>query len=94
VYFRDVRYVVAAALIAWMYGTPVIYPIDKMHGLVRKLIEINPATGMVELFREAVGVHDPGWTAALPWTFAWIAGLLVVAALLHRRFDRVFVDLL
>ena len=94
VYFRDVRYVVAAAMIAWMYGTPVIYPIDKMHGVIRKAIEINPATGMVELFREAVGVHDPGWTAALPWTFIWMGALFVVAAILHRRFDRVFVDLL
>jgi len=94
VYFRDVRYVVAAALIAWMYGTPVIYPIDKMHGVVRQLIEINPATGMVELFREAVGVHDPHWGAALPWTFVWMGGLLLIAAVLHRRFDRVFVDLL
>jgi ABC-2 type transport system permease protein len=94
VYFRDVRYVVAAALIAWMYGTPVIYPLERMHGIVRHAIEANPATGMVELFREAVGAHDPGWTAALPWTFGWIAVLLVAGALLHRRFDRVFVDLL
>ena len=94
VYFRDVRYVVAAAMIAWMYGTPVIYPIDKMHGVIRTLIEINPATGMVELFREAVGVHDPGWAAALPWTFAWMGALFIIAAILHRRFDRVFVDLL
>ena len=94
VYFRDVRYVVAAALIAWMYATPVIYPIDKMHGIIRTVIQLNPATGMVELFREAVGVHDPGWLAALPWTFVWAGGLLVIAAILHRRFDRVFVDLL
>ncbi|MEY2432523.1 MAG: lipopolysaccharide transport system permease protein [Acidimicrobiaceae bacterium] len=94
VYFRDVRYVVAAALLAWMYGTPVIYPLDRMHGVLRHVIEANPATGMVEFFRAAVGADDPGWTAALPWTFGWIVGLFVLGAILHRRFDRVFVDLL
>ena len=94
VYFRDVRYVVAAALIAWMYGTPVIYPLSRMHGVVRKVIEANPTTGMVEFFREAVGAHDPGWAAAMPWTLGWIVGLWIIAALIHRRFDRVFVDLL
>ena len=94
VYFRDVRYIVAAALIAWMYGTPVIYPLDKMHGVLRQVIVANPATGMVELFREAVGAHDPGWSASLPWSIGWSVALLIVAAWLHRRYDRVFVDLL
>ena len=94
VYFRDVRYVVAAALIAWMYGTPVIYPLEQMQGVVLFLVKFNPATGMVELFREAVGAHDPGGLSALPFTFGWIVALWIFAAVLHRRFDRVFVDLL
>ena len=37
---------------------------------------------------------DPGWLPAVWWSLGWTAALLVVALALHRRYDRVFVDLL
>ena len=93
VYFRDVRYLVQAALLVWFYLTPVIYPLRAI-GRSRPWIEANPMTGVVELYRAATVGADAGLTAPLMWTGGWIVGLLAVAVLLHRRFDRVFVDLL
>jgi ABC-type polysaccharide/polyol phosphate export permease len=93
VYFRDVRWFVQASLVAWFYLTPVVYPLDAIGGL-RRWVEINPVTGVVELFRAgSVGVHEP-WAASVAWTVGWTALLLVVAVAVHRRHDRVFVDLL
>jgi ABC-type polysaccharide/polyol phosphate export permease len=63
-------------------------------GLLRKLIEANPITGLVELFRASVVGGDPGWLVALWWSLGWTVALLALAAALYRRFDRVFVDLL
>ena len=94
VYFRDVRYLVQAALTAWIYLTPVLYPLHKAPGFLRHLIELLPTTGMVELFRAGSVGADPGWLSSLAVTGAWAVGLLSVAAVLYRRFDRVFVDLL
>jgi lipopolysaccharide transport system permease protein len=94
VYFRDVRYVMTAAVMVWFYATPVIYPLARAHGWLRRAIEINPATGMVELFRAASAGADHGWPAAVAWTVGWTVAFAIAAALLHRRFDRVFVDLL
>jgi lipopolysaccharide transport system permease protein len=93
VYFRDVRYIVQAAVMAWFYVTPVVYPLSAARNLA-PLIRLNPATGMTELFRAAFVGGDPGWVVSLWWTLAWTAGLLAVGALLYRRFDRVFVDLM
>ena len=93
VYFRDVRYLVQAALLAWFYVTPVFYPLALARG-VRWLVLANPVTGVVEAVRAATIGADPGWVPGLASALAWTAGLLVVAALLHRRYDRVFVDLL
>jgi lipopolysaccharide transport system permease protein len=94
VYFRDVRYVMTAAIMVWFYATPVIYPLARAHGWLHRIVEINPATGMVELFRAASAGADHGWPVALAWTIGWTLAFSVGAALLHRRFDRVFVDLL
>jgi ABC-type polysaccharide/polyol phosphate export permease len=93
VYFRDVRYITQASLIAWFYVTPVIYRLDRAPGLRRALV-FNPTTGLVELFRAATVGGDPGWTGTLVWSVAWMVALMVAASLLYRRYDRVFVDLM
>lgn len=93
VYFRDVRFLVQAALLGWFYLTPVIYPIGLLHGL-RPWLDANPATGLVELFRAATVGADHGWLTSLWWSLGWTVALLALALALHRRRDRVFVDLL
>ena len=98
VYFRDMKYIVQAAVLPWFWASAVFYPLNSTilpAGPLRTLVELNPATGMILLFRAAVVPGaDPGWAVTLWWPFVWTAVLLVVAAALYRRFDRVFVDLL
>lgn len=95
VYFRDVRYVVQASLMVWFYVTPIIYPL-KLSQLkhIAPWLRANPMTGPVELFRAATGNADPHWMIAVWWSVGWTVVLLAIAAVVHRRFNRVFVDLL
>ena len=92
VYFRDVRYIVSAALTAWFYITPVLYPIDFAPESVHPVIKANPATGVIELFRAATVGADPGWGVTVVVTCAWILVVGVAAMLISARFDRVFSD--
>jgi len=96
VYFRDMKYIVQAIVVPWFYASAVFFRLNFLHShtFLRTAVELNPATGMVLLFRAAVVGADPGWTSTLIWPFVWTAGLLLIAAELYRRFDRVFVDLL
>ena len=95
VYFRDLRFIVQAAMLAWFYGTPVIYPLSEATGTLRTILLLNPATGMVTLFRSAVSdTGTEGLTTALVATVCWTVVLLVVALSVHARRDRVFIDLL
>ncbi len=95
VYFRDIAYILAAILQAWFYGSAVFFPVELIpEGLLRTLVLVNPATGMVEMFRVAfMGLHDYSLFALL-CTFLWSIALLIGSAALYRRYDRVFVDLL
>jgi len=93
VYFRDVKFLVQAGLIAWFYLTPVFYPLHSV-GSISAWLRANPVTGVVELFRLATVGADPGWIVAVWWSLAWSAALFVVATVLYRRFDRSFADLL
>ena len=95
VYFRDIAFILGVIVQGWFYGSGVFFPIDRVpEGPLRQLIIANPATGMVELFRVAFVGLRPWSLPSLSWTLGWTAVLLGFAALLYRRYDRVFVDLL
>jgi lipopolysaccharide transport system permease protein len=94
VYFRDVRYIVSAAVIVWMYVTPIIYPPADVPHALRTVLDINPMTGVVDLFHTAtVGALGASPVAVLV-SIGWALGLLTLGIALHCRYDRVFTDLL
>lgn len=93
VYFRDVKHIVQAVTLPWFWASGVFFPIERLGGL-RTWLEINPVVGMIQLYRAAFDGAAPNFESAVWWTLGWTAVLFVAAGLLHRRYDRVFVDLL
>jgi ABC-2 type transport system permease protein len=93
VYFRDMRYFVQAAFLAWLYATPVIYSIEQAQRF-SSVLPFNPVSGVVLTFRAAVYGRDAHFTLSIVMTVVWTLALLVVGLAMHRRYDRVFSDLL
>lgn len=94
VYFRDMRFFLQAALSVWLFVTPVLYPLEQVSGALDIVVRANPMTGVVELFRAATTTGDPGWEATVAVSVAWVVVTLAAALLVHRRYNRVFSDLL
>jgi ABC-type polysaccharide/polyol phosphate export permease len=93
VYFRDVRFLVQAALMVWLYITPILYP-QHLLGTLAVLTTINPLTGIVGLFHLAtLGTNGPS-TGDIAVSLVATSVLLLVGAEVQRRHDRLFVDLL
>jgi len=98
VYFRDIRYIVQAIFTGLIYLTPVFLPLtiyaNVAHGYVLDVVLANPATGVVELFRLAIGGADSRWPTALGSTLGWCCFFTVASVYIHSRRNRLFVDLL
>jgi ABC-type polysaccharide/polyol phosphate export permease len=94
VYFRDMKFLVQAMFTVWLYVTPVIYPLHLAPASLRTALLVNPITGVVEMFRAATVGADPGWESSVAATAVAVAVIGGAAVLLHRRFDRLFTDLL
>ena len=91
VYFRDVKFMVQAAVLVWFYLTPVVYPPSVLGGAGR-WIQFNPLTGIVGLFQHAAtGAPVPSATAVVMSVVATLV-VLVWGVVYHRRHDRLFVD--
>lgn len=93
VYFRDVRFIVSALLMVWLYGTPIMY-LESSLGHVGPYLDFNPMTGVITLFRLAVLGPVQPWHRALVVSLVTTIVLLVIGVETQRRRDRVFVDLL
>jgi ABC-type polysaccharide/polyol phosphate export permease len=93
VYFRDVRYLVAALLMVWFYATPILYPADLL-GDIRPYVDINPMTGIVGLFHAAAFGWDGSLAGAVLVSVVTTLVLVVIAVETYRRHDRLFADLL
>jgi lipopolysaccharide transport system permease protein len=93
VYFRDVKFIVQAALLVWFYVTPIAYPKSLLRGLAG-FVDFNPMTGIITLFQMATVGHAGPWVR--PVAVSLITTLLLVVATIEsqRRHDRLFVDLL
>lgn len=93
VYFRDLKFMVLAALLVWLYITPIVYPLSVLHR-AGHFLNFNPLTGIVGLFQTAaVGSPRPS-DLALGVSIGTTVVLAGLAVAIHRHHDRLFVDLL
>jgi ABC-type polysaccharide/polyol phosphate export permease len=93
VLFRDMQQISGVVLMAWMYLSPVMYPLESVSSVY--LIRLNPLGTLVGLQTKAIlGGSLAGW-----WHTACAAGLvcmamLVVGYLVFRRVERLVSEVL
>src|SRR6266516_4224221 len=90
VMFADIVQIYAVVLTAWMYLTPIIYPLNALPDHYRRLILANPMTHLVEAFR------TPIYQGAIPSLHVMISasvaavGTLVIGWVIFEHYsDRV-----
>lgn len=55
VFFRDLKHLYSVLLTAWMYMTPIIYPLEALgDGFIYKIVMLNPLTWYVTYFRNVM----------------------------------------
>ena len=55
VFFRDLKHLYSVLITAWMYMTPIIYPLSALEGsFIWYIAKINPLTWYVEYFRNVL----------------------------------------
>jgi ABC-2 type transport system permease protein len=86
--FRDIGIIWAVFATALFYATPVIYPLQKVTGVVGHLVALNPLTPLLELARRwVIDPHAPvlGGTANVLVPAAIYLAVCVLAAWLFNR---------
>ena len=94
VFYRDVNPVVQIGLQLWLYLTPVAYPLSAVPPAYRPFFLLNPLTGVVEGLRAVLIFNRaPEWDVVGIST-ALILGLLLCSAVLFKKTDKYFADVI
>lgn len=91
VYFRDTKFIVQAALMVWIWLTPIVYR-KSLLGAAAGWLDLNPMTGIVALFHRAVAPDGDPWVRSVVAAVGVTVVLTVVGLAAQRRYDRLFVD--
>jgi lipopolysaccharide transport system permease protein len=91
--YRDVRYALPFAIQMWMFASPVIYPSTLVPAGWRRLLLLNPLTGLIESYRSASLGRPFDWIA-LGASTAFTFAALLYAARFFRRVEVDFADII
>ena len=53
-YFRDIEYILNLGLVAWFYGTPVIYPRSLVPARLQVFLDINPMSWLIGAYQDVI----------------------------------------
>ena len=84
-FYRDVKYLFEVTITVWMFGTSVVYPVDRIGGTLGVVLGLNPMTPIVDAYRSAILLNvAPG--ASFGWVaLASVVVLLAAWLLFHRQ---------
>lgn len=92
--YRDVAFAITFLLQAYMYASPVIYPVSLVPESFVFLYKLNPMVGVIEGFRwSLLGSGEPPDITFLISSLI-VVFLLILGAYIFRRTERTIVDLL
>ena len=91
--YRDLTILVEFGVQAWMYLTPVVYPLSTLaEGWMKNLLMINPVTTSIEMMRYAIlgqGTVHMGYYG-LSWAVTVLVAFLGV--MIFNKVERTFMD--
>jgi lipopolysaccharide transport system permease protein len=91
--YRDLTVLMTFAIQLYMYATPIAYPLSYLaHSRYKTLIELNPLTPVVELFRYSLYGAGTFTTGSILYSTVFMIVSLVTGLLIFTRVERTFMD--
>ncbi|MEK7580859.1 MAG: ABC transporter permease [Patescibacteria group bacterium] len=94
VYFRDITAVVPILLMAWLFLTPVIYPLESIPTQYQLYAKLNPMTGILEGLRSAVITGTPPERISMLFSISITLIFVIFSYLLFKKLEKGFSDVI
>lgn len=92
-FFRDIKHLYSVIILAWMYLTPVFYPVSLVDDtpIVGTIVRLNPLTWFITYFRDLfLNSHIPSLRTTII-TAGYSLGMFIIGFLVFRKAQDRFV---
>jgi ABC-type polysaccharide/polyol phosphate export permease len=93
-FVRDTAHAVGIVLTVVFYATPIVYPSSLVPERLRPILEANPVTHLVDLYRRAFTLHELPPAGSVVYLTAFCAAVALLGAALFSRARPHFADLI
>jgi lipopolysaccharide transport system permease protein len=69
-FYRDVKYLFEVVITLWMFATSVLYPMDRVGGVLGTMLKANPMTPLIDAYRGFLVVTV---ISVAVFAFAWVS---------------------
>ena len=90
--YRDLTFLVTFGVQLLMYGTTVIYPLSAAPEKYKRIIELNPMTGIIEAFRYSLLGKGEFTVWSIGYSFVVSIVVLFVGIIIFNKTEKNFVD--
>jgi len=92
VFYRDVKYLVEALVMVWMFATSVVYPIQRVGGRLGAVLGLNPLTPLVDAYRSVILYNQAPDASAVAYVTTISIVLLGIVWLVFHRAEFTFAE--
>ncbi len=92
VYFRDLEYILNILTMAWMYMTPILYPMSQIPDGIRNWLYLNPMTSVVIAYRDILYYRQAPDMQTLLYAIIWGITMLFAGWFCFHKLQRNFVE--
>ncbi|HEY3203945.1 MAG TPA: ABC transporter permease [Thermoanaerobaculia bacterium] len=93
-FVRDTTHAIGIVLTIGFYATPIVYPASLVPARLRPIIQANPISHLVDLYRRAFTLHASPEASSLLYLTVFCAAIAVIGAALFARARPHFADLI
>lgn len=90
--YRDLTFLVTFGVQLLMYGTTVIYPLSAAPKDYKRIIELNPMTGIIEAFRYAFLGKGEFTVSSVGYSMIFSIVILFIGIVIYNKTEKNFVD--
>ena len=92
VQFRDLEYLLNIVMMALMYLTPIMYTMDMVPEVLRKVFILNPMSAIIEAYHEILYYKMAPQISTLSSVVFWGISGLVIGVLVFEKMQKRFVE--